>query len=179
VDIGAFESGGFDAILSNAAGCGATMKEYDDLLAHDPEYASRARDFVARVKDVTEYLAEVGLRSVRQPLAKRVTYQDPCHLAHGQRVRSAPRELLRAAGAELVKMSHPDYCCGSAGTYNVVERELATQILEAKMDEVAATGAPILATANVGCMLQLRAGIAQRRLPMDVKHVIELLDEAY
>ncbi|HUK87756.1 MAG TPA: heterodisulfide reductase-related iron-sulfur binding cluster [Terriglobales bacterium] len=175
----AFESGGFDAILSNAAGCGATMKEYDDLLAHDPEYSGRARAFVSKTKDVTEYLAAMGLRPVRQPLGKRVTYQDPCHLAHGQRVRSAPRELLKAAGAELVEMPHPDYCCGSAGTYNVVESALASQILEAKMDEVAATGAPILATANVGCMLQLRAGVAQRRLDMEVRHVIELLDEAY
>ena len=175
----AFETSHYDAIVSNAAGCGATMKEYADLLQHDPVYAERARAFVAKVKDVTEYLAEIGLRPVLHPLGKRVTYQDPCHLAHGQRVRSAPRALLRAAGAELVEMAHADYCCGSAGTYNLVQRELASQILEAKMDDVAATGAPILATANVGCMLQLRAGVAQRGLNMEVRHVIELLDEAY
>ena len=175
----AFKAGHYDAILSNAAGCGATMKEYADLLEHDPEYAERARAFVAKVKDVTEYLAEIGLRPALHPMGKRVTYQDPCHLAHGQRVRSAPRELLRAAGAELVEMAHADYCCGSAGTYNLVERELASEILEAKMDDVAATGAPILATANVGCMLQLRAGVARRGLDMEVRHVIELLNQAY
>jgi glycolate dehydrogenase iron-sulfur subunit len=175
----AFESAQFDAILTNAAGCGATMKEYADLLEHDPEYAGRAREFVSKTKDVTEYLAALGLRPVRHPLGMRVTYQDPCHLAHGQRVRSAPRELLRALGAELVEMPHADYCCGSAGTYNVVESQLASQILAAKMDDVASTGVSILATANVGCMLQLRAGVAQRKLNMEVKHVIELLNEAY
>jgi glycolate oxidase iron-sulfur subunit len=178
-NIRAFDADRYDAVLSNAAGCGATMKEYAGLLEHDPDYAERARAFVAKVKDVTEYLAGIGLRPVRHRLGKRVTYQDPCHLAHGQRVRSAPRELLRAAGAELVEMAHADYCCGSAGTYNVVEAELASEILEAKMDDVAATGAPILATANVGCMLQLRAGVAQRGLDMEVRHVIELLDQAY
>ena len=178
-NIRAFEDDRYDAILSNAAGCGATLKEYADLLADDPLYAERARAFVAKTKDVTEYLAQIGLRPVVHPLGKRVTYQDPCHLAHGQRVRSAPRELLRAAGAELVEMAHADYCCGSAGTYNVVERELASEILEAKMDDVAAAGAPILATANVGCMLQLRAGVARRGLSMEVKHVIEVLNEAY
>ncbi len=88
-------------------------------------------------------------------------------------------DMLRALGAELVEMPHADYCCGSAGTYNVVESELASQILEAKMDDVAAAGAAVLATANVGCMLQLRAGVARRRLNLEVKHVIELLDEAY
>jgi len=94
-------------------------------------------------------------------------------------VRSAPRELLRAAGAELVEMQHPDYCCGSAGVYNVTQPELATAILAAKMDDVAATGVPVLVTANTGCMLQLRAGVAPRGLRMAVKHVIEVLDAAY
>ncbi len=169
----------FDAIVTNAAGCGATLKEYAELLADDPAYAAKAQEFVARTKDVTEYLAAIGLRAPRFKLGKKVTYQDPCHLAHGQKIRSAPRELLQTAGAELVEMSHPDWCCGSAGTYNVVQPVLASQVLKVKMDEITETRAEVIATANVGCMLQLRAGVAQRKLPMEVKHVIELLDKIY
>ncbi len=174
-----FLEANFDAIVTNAAGCGATLKEYADLLADDTEYAAKAQRFVAKTKDVTEYLAATGLRPPRFKIGKKVTYQDPCHLAHGQKIRSAPRELLQAAGAELVEMRHPDWCCGSAGTYNVVQPELASQVLKVKMDEVTETSAEVIATANVGCMLQLRAGVAQRKLPMQVKHVIELLDKTY
>ena len=174
-----FLAGDFDAIVTNAAGCGATLKEYADLLAEDSAYAAKAREFVTKTKDVTEYLAAIGLRSPRFKLDKKITYQDPCHLAHGQKIRSAPRELLEAAGAELIEMRHPDWCCGSAGTYNVEQPELASQVLAVKMDDVAETRAEVIATANVGCMLQLRAGVAQRKLPMEVKHVIELLDKVY
>ena len=169
----------YDAIVTNAAGCGSTLKEYDELLAEDPAYAEKARRFAAKMKDVTEFLAEVGLRPPGKKLNARVTYQDPCHLAHGQKIRSAPRELLLAAGAELLEMPHSDHCCGSAGIYNVVENQLSMQILDAKMEDVAAVTAEVIATANVGCMLQLRAGVQRRGLKMDVKHVIELLDEAY
>jgi len=168
-----------DAIVTNAAGCGSAMKDYADLLADDVELSGEAKQFVGKVRDVTEYLAELGLRPPHEMLAVKATYQDPCHLAHAQRIRSAPRELLRAAGVELVEMQHPDYCCGSAGVYNVVEQELAGQILEMKMNDVAATGVNVLVTANTGCMLQLRAGSAQRGMNMRVKHVIEVLDEAY
>lgn len=169
----------FDAIVTNAAGCGSTLKEYDDLLAEDSDYAERAKRFAAKVKDVTEFLAELGLRPPAKKLAARVTYQDPCHLAHGQKIRSAPRELLRAAGAELVEMPHSDHCCGSAGIYNVIENQLSMQILDAKMEDVASVPAEVIATANVGCMLQLRVGVQRRGLKMDVKHVVELLDAAY
>jgi glycolate oxidase iron-sulfur subunit len=178
-NIRAFETVDADAILSNAAGCGALMKEYGELMDYHPRYANRARQFAAKVKDVLEYLAEIALRPPQRRIDARVTYQDPCHLAHAQKIRAAPRALLQAAGAELVEMPHADYCCGSAGTYNVVENELSMKILDAKMDDIAATGADILATANVGCMLQLRAGVAQRGLKMRVAHVIELLDECY
>lgn len=168
-----------DAIVTNAAGCGATLKEYGDLLGDDPEYRDRAREFGAKSKDVNEYLAKLGLRDPKRKLAVRVTYQDPCHLAHGQGVRSAPRELLKAACAQMVEMAHPDFCCGSAGTYNVVQNDLSMKILADKMDDVQTTSADVIATANVGCMLQLRAGVKQRGLKMRVAHVIELLDEAY
>jgi glycolate oxidase iron-sulfur subunit len=169
----------FDAVVTNAAGCGSTMKEYDDLLAADAQYAATAKYFAAKVRDVTEYLIALGPRSPKRKVEARITYQDPCHLAHGQKVRSAPRELLRMVGAELIEMTHPDYCCGSAGSYNVTQNDLSRKILEQKMNYVAATPVATVATANVGCMLQLRAGIEQRGLKMDVKHVMELLDECY
>ncbi len=168
-----------DAIVTNAAGCGATLKEYGDLLADDPRYRDRAHEFAAKSKDVNEYLAKIGLRAPKNKLNARVTYQDPCHLAHGQGVRSGPRQLLKSAGADLIEMAHSDFCCGSAGTYNVVQNELSMKILKDKMDDVQTTSADILATANVGCMLQLRAGVKERGLKMRVAHVIELLDEAY
>ena len=168
-----------EAVVTNAAGCGATLKEYGDLLADDPQYRERAHEFGAKSKDVNEYLAKLGVREPARKLKARVTYQDPCHLAHGQGVRSAPRELLKAAGARLVELAHSDFCCGSAGTYNVVQNELSMKILKDKMDDVQETAADVIATANVGCMLQLRAGVKQRGLQMRVAHVIELLDEAY
>ena len=177
-NIAAMMDGTQDAIVTNSAGCGAMMKEYHELLASNGD-GQRAHEFSTRVKDVNEFLAGVGLRPPKRPLKARVTYQDPCHLAHAQGVRSAPRELLKTIGAELVELAHPDYCCGSAGTYNVTQNELSMQILDQKMDEVAATGAEIIATANTGCMLQLRAGVKARMLKMRVAHVMELLDEAY
>lgn len=171
--------GEFDAIVNNAGGCGAALKEYGEWLEHDPEYAEKAKQFVAKVRDVNEFLAEIGLRPPVTPLRLRVTYQDSCHLAHGQKVRSAPRELLCSIGVEFVEMPRADSCCGSAGTYNVTENELSMKILDEKMRDIASTGAQVIASSNVGCMLQLRAGVQRAGLPMRVRHVIELLDEAY
>jgi glycolate dehydrogenase iron-sulfur subunit len=171
----------YDAIITNAAGCGSTLKEYHDLLEHDPEYAERAKQFVAKAKDITEYLAKIGLRDAPNKLKQKVAYQDACHLAHAQRVRSAPRELLKAIGCEVVELPHADQCCGSAGVYNVAQTELSMKVLEAKMDDVnsVADSAQILATANVGCLIQLRAGVAKRGMTLPVKHIVELLDEAF
>lgn len=168
-----------DAIITNAAGCGGTLKEYHDLLKDDPAYAEKARQFVAKMRDINEYLAEIGVMAPAMPLNRRVTYQDPCHLAHAQKIRSAPRQLLKTIGAELVEMQNSDLCCGSAGVYNVVQNSLSMKILDAKMNDVSSVDADIIATANVGCMLQLRAGVAQRGLNQRVAHVVELLDEAY
>jgi glycolate oxidase iron-sulfur subunit len=170
---------GYDAIVTNAAGCGATLKEYGELLAGDPKYAADAREFSGRVQDVNEYLAAIGLRPPPRPLGLRVTYQDACHLTHGQRIRSAPRELLAAIGVDLVEMPHADHCCGSAGTYNVTHNELSMKLLEEKMNEVAAIGPDVIATANLGCTLQFRAGVKARGLKTRVAHVVELLDEAF
>ncbi len=170
---------GVDAVISNAAGCGCMMKEYGELLEHDAEYLARAAEFAARVKDINEYLSEIGLRSPAKKIAARVTYQDPCHLAHGQKVRSAPRELMKAIGVGVVEMPRADDCCGSAGTYNIVQNELSMKILDEKMGNLASVQPEIIATANVGCMLQLRAGVKRAGIKADVVHVVELLDRAF
>ncbi len=169
----------FDAIVTNAAGCGSVMREYAALLEHDPEYAERARQFVAKVRDITEYLAQVGLVEPARKLKARVTYQDPCHLAHAQGVRSAPRQLLKFIGAEVVESPRPDSCCGSAGVYNVAQNEISMKVLDEKMGFIASIAPEIVATANVGCMLQLSVGAKRKALNTRVVHVVELLDEAY
>jgi glycolate dehydrogenase iron-sulfur subunit len=174
-----FLSGKYDAIITNASGCGSHMKEYDDLLEHDAEYVAQAKQFRDKTKDVTEYLAALGLRAPQRTFTGRVAYQDPCHLANAQRIRTQPRDLLKAIGCELVELPHSDQCCGSAGVYNVAQNELSMKILAAKMDDVQSVTADIIVTANVGCLLQLKAGMSQRGMKQPVKHVVELLDEAY
>ncbi|HEY6348472.1 MAG TPA: (Fe-S)-binding protein [Candidatus Angelobacter sp.] len=169
----------YDAIVTNAAGCGSLMKEYDDLLEQDPQFKARAHEFVAKVKDVTEYLAQVGLRPPRRKIMQSVIYQDACHLLHAQKIKSQPRELLKAIGCQLVEIPHADQCCGSAGVYNVVQNQLSMKILDAKMEDISSVSADMLATGNVGCMIQLRAGVDQRKMNLPVKHVIELLEEAF
>ena len=179
-NIDALVDGGYDAILTNAAGCGSTLKEYGELLEGDPEYAARAREFSRRMQDVTEFLASIELHRGMQPLPVTVTYQDSCHLAHGQRIRTAPRKLLEAVpGLTFREMPLSDLCCGSAGIYNVVRNEMSMRILETKMENVNRTGADVIATANPGCMLQLRAGVRLHGKGQRVVHVVELLDEAY
>ena len=178
-NIDAMLSPEFDAIVTNAAGCGSVMKEYADLLKDDPKYSERAMQFVAKVRDINEYLAQAGLLERKRKLTQRVTYADPCHLAHAQGVRKAPRELLKAIGVELVEMPRADTCCGSAGVYNVAQNELSMKILDEKMDYVASVSPEVLATANVGCMLQFAAGMKRKRLNTRVAHVVELLDDAY
>jgi glycolate oxidase iron-sulfur subunit len=179
-NIDAFLGQGFDAILTNAAGCGSTLKEYHELLEHDPNYAPRAREFSQAMKDVTEFLASIPLNTNLGPVPETVTYQDSCHLAHGQGVRSAPRELLRQVPRLTFReMPLADVCCGSAGIYNVVETKMSMDVLRSKMTSVNASGATRIATANPGCMLQLRAGVKRYGQGQNVAHVIEILDEAY
>ena len=178
-NINAMTGTGIDAVVSNAAGCGAMLKEYGELLEHDAEWSQKASSFAASVRDVNEYLFEVGLRDPARSISAKVTYQDPCHLAHGQKVRSAPRELLKAIGLDLIEMPRADDCCGSAGTYNIMQNELSMKILDEKMANVSSVSPDIIATANVGCMLQLRAGVQRANIKAEVLHVIELLDQAY
>jgi glycolate oxidase iron-sulfur subunit len=170
-----------DAIITNSAGCGSHMKDYADLLRHDSKFSESAVAFATATKDVTEYLAQLGLRTPRFPQVRVIAYQDPCHLANAQRVTAAPRTLLRAAGFQLAELPHPDQCCGSAGTYNVSEHDLSMQVLARKMDDIATVANDVneIATANTGCLLQIKAGLRQRKMRLPVRHVVEILNECY
>jgi glycolate oxidase iron-sulfur subunit len=177
-NIDAFLDAGVEAVIVNSAGCGSTMKEYDHLLAGDAAYRDRARQFVAITRDVLEFVAEHDLGQLGEVRAT-VTYQDSCHLVHGQKITAAPRRVMSAIpGIDLRELSAPDRCCGSAGLYNVVQRGMASRLLARKVDDVVATHAAVVATANPGCMMQIEAGLRQRRIDARVVHVIELLDEA-
>jgi glycolate oxidase iron-sulfur subunit len=179
-NIDTFLSGDYDVILNNAGGCGSALKEYPELLEHDPAYAGKARQFRARLKDVNEFLAEIELNPAMAPIEQVVTYQDSCHLAHGQKIRSAPRKLLREVpGLTLREMPFADQCCGSAGVYNIVQHEMAMALLDKKMQCANSTGATIIAASNTGCMLQLEAGVRLHGRGQRVLHVIQILDQAY
>ena len=173
-------AGDYDAILTNAAGCGSTLKEYHDLLEDDPAYKDKAHEFVSKMKDVTEFLASIDLNPDMKPVPYIVTYQDSCHLAHGQKVRTPPRMLLKSVpGLTFKEMPMSDLCCGSAGIYNVVQNDMAMALLEKKMRYVNSVNPDVIVTANPGCMLQLRAGAKLHGKGQPVKHVVEILDEAY
>ena len=180
-NIAAFEALGVDAIIVNAAGCGSTLKEYGHLLAADPAWAERAQAFAAKIKDVSEFLAGIELnRGDLKPLNLTVTYQEPCHLAHAQRIGTQPRALLRAIpGLRLTEMRESSLCCGSAGIYNVTEPEMAARLGNRKLDNAEATGADLIVTANPGCHLQLAGGLRKRGSTMRVQHIVEVLDRSY
>lgn len=175
----AFSADDFDAIVTNAAGCGSTLKEYGHLLtANDADHV-RAAAFASKVRDASEFLSELGLNAPMRRPPVRVTYQDSCHLAHGQKIREAPRALIRAVpGVELIEMQLADQCCGSAGVYNVTQTKASMELLALKMDCVRQTHAEVIVTSNPGCILQLRAGVAMHGTNQEVLHVIELLDRA-
>jgi glycolate oxidase iron-sulfur subunit len=173
--IAAYE--GFDHVIANVAGCGSAMKDYAHLLADDPEWAERATAFSAKVRDVHEVLAEHEPRAPRHPLDLRVAYHDACHLAHAQGVRRPPRDVLRSIpGLELVEPAEWEICCGSAGIYNVMQPEAAEKLGRRKADNLAATGADVIAAANPGCSMQIAAHLDGR--PMRVVHPVELLDRS-
>ncbi|HXM72226.1 MAG TPA: (Fe-S)-binding protein [Candidatus Dormibacteraeota bacterium] len=160
-------AGDFDALVVDSAGCGAHLKDfYPDL-----------KD---RVKDITEWLAEVGLPAPTKDVKMRVAYQDACHLAHAQRIRKQPRDLIRSVpGVELVEMRHPDICCGAAGLYSTLEPAMSNRILQEKLDDLATTRADIVVSANPGCHMQLEAGLRARGSNIRVQHITELLASAY
>jgi glycolate oxidase iron-sulfur subunit len=179
-NIDVFLTSGVDAVVVASAGCGSRMKDYGHLLRDDPEYSERAGQLSALVKDIHEFLVELPFVPPRGRLDQRVTYQDSCHLAQAQRITEAPRELLMSIpGVEYVELADSAQCCGSGGTYAISERESSLSLLDSKMDAVADTGAEVLATANPGCILQLRYGAQSREMPLRVRYVTDLLDEAY
>jgi glycolate oxidase iron-sulfur subunit len=179
-NIAAFEKSGADYYIINAAGCGSTLKEYGQLLHRDPRWADRAARFSSRVRDVLEFLDEIGISPDLGHVDADVTYQDACHLAHAQRITAAPRRLLsQIPGLQLIEMSESSLCCGSAGIYNVTQPDMARRLGDRKAANVIATNAQIVATANPGCALQMTAHLREKNSPIGVKHVIELLDESY
>jgi glycolate oxidase iron-sulfur subunit len=179
-NIAAFEAAGAEAVIVNAAGCGAAMKEYGRLLRHDARWAGRAERFAASVRDVLEFVATRDFAPGLGPVDADVTLQDACHLAHAQGIREAPRRLLRAIpGLRFHEMATPDRCCGSAGLYSAVQPAMSSAVLDAKLRDVAATGAGVVCTENPGCTLQLQTGVRRAGLRAEVRHVIELLDESY
>jgi glycolate dehydrogenase iron-sulfur subunit len=180
-NIDVFEALDLDAVIINAAGCGSTLKEYGHLFENDPAWHDRAVAFSEKVKDINEWLAEIGLDADGLgEVRARVTYQDPCHLVHGQGIRNQPRQLLKAIpGLDFVELKDSDVCCGSAGIYNLTHPELSQQILDWKMPEVAKTGARVLVAPNPGCAMQIAYGAHKHGIDLEVLHVVDLLDRAY
>jgi len=160
-------AGEFDALVVDSAGCGAHLKDFYPELK-------------GRVKDITEWLAEIGLPAPKKDVKLRVTYQDACHLAHAQRIKKQPRDLIRSLpGVELIEMRHPDICCGAAGLYSTLEPSMSNRILQQKMADLMSTHADVVVTANPGCQMQLGAGLRSSGSKMRVEHITELLASAY
>jgi glycolate oxidase iron-sulfur subunit len=179
-NIDAFLESGAERIIVNAAGCGAAMKEYAALLADDPLFADRAREFSSKVRDVSEYLVEQGINKPTKAVERRVAYDAPCHLIHAQRIAQAPIDLLgQIPGITLLPLRGSESCCGGAGIYNLQHPELSDPILRDKIESIRESGAEIVATANPGCIMQIGAGILMNELKVKVVHPIELLDAAY
>jgi len=168
-----------DAIVTDCAGCGAALKEYEELLEGAGEH-DRLETFRGKVRDITEFLAEQGLRTEGlQPISQSVTYHEPCHLCHAQGISEQPRELLKAIpGVEFREMNEANWCCGSAATFSLKFTEESQQILDRKLANVKETEADLLVTANPGCHLQLAWGLKQAEMPQKVVHVTELLGQA-
>ncbi|MBI2014453.1 MAG: hypothetical protein HYS77_02795, partial [Candidatus Rokubacteria bacterium] len=178
--IAAFEGARAEAVVVNTSGCGAHMKAYGHLLGGDPAWAARARRFAASVRDVAELLAQAPLRGPLAPVPMTVTYHDPCHVVHGQKIRDEPRRLLaQIPELTVVDLAESDWCCGSAGLYNLTEPEMAGRLLRRKVGHVLATGAEAVVTANPGCILQIQQGLAAQGAPVRVLHLVEILDKAY
>lgn len=169
-----------DAIVVNSAGCGSTLKEYGELLDGDPEYAGRAREFAAKVRDVCEWLDWLGLRPPSGRIEATATYHDACHLAHGQRIRNQPRRLLeQIPGLRLVDLDEADTCCGSAGIYNILEPHMARRLLARKIMNLQTSGASIVAAGNPGCLAWIQQGAREAGMELRICHPVELLDQAY
>jgi glycolate oxidase iron-sulfur subunit len=178
LNLDAFDTAGLDAIIVNAAGCGAMLKDYAHVLP--AELHEKAARFVAKVKDISEFLVALGPIAPRHALPLKVTYHDACHLCHGQQIRSQPRALLAMIPElELVPLEETEICCGAAGTYNLTQPEMSERLGRRKMDHIERTGAQVVATGNVGCILQIARKVKERGQAIEVVHPVDLLDRAY
>jgi glycolate oxidase iron-sulfur subunit len=178
--IEAFEAAGVEHVIVNTSGCGAHMKAYGTLLEGDPTWRGRAARFAASVRDVSEFLAAEPLRGPLGEVRRTVTYHDPCHVAHGQKIRAQPRALLaQIPGLRVVELPEADWCCGSAGTYNLTQPEMATRLQARKVAHILATRADAVVTANPGCIIQILQGLRAKGSPVAVLHLVELLDQSY
>jgi len=179
-NLDAFDLDRLDAVITNAAGCGSHLKNYAHLLRDDPAYAERAVRWSAKLQDVHEWLAEIGIQAPAGSIPQKVTYHEACHLCHGQKITRQPRQVLAAIpGLELVELPESTWCCGSAGIYNITQPEMSQKLLRRKMQNIAKTGAHIVASANPGCSVQLQAGARGSNPRLLIAHPISLLAEAY
>ncbi len=172
--------GQIDAIVVNVAGCGLMLKQYDELLDDDPEYAEQARRFAGKIRDVNEFLADLHIDPPPFPIHARATYHQACHLCHGQGIWDQPRELLNSIrGLELVDLNESDWCCGAAGSYSLTQPEMASRLARRKLRNIDETHSQIVAVANAGCILHLRQHAALTNRELAIVHPIDLLDRAY
>jgi glycolate oxidase iron-sulfur subunit len=179
-NIAAFEASAPAPIVVNSAGCGAMLKQYGHLLHDDPAWAARAEAVASRTRDLSEVLADRGVQGGTAPVPWRVAHDPPCHQLHAQRVVRPPELLLAAIpGMTRARLEDADQCCGSAGIYTLVEPEVAQVVLDAKLRQVMASGAQVVATGNPGCHMHLGAGMLQRQMPVRVVHPVELLDATW
>jgi glycolate oxidase iron-sulfur subunit len=177
--IATFEGAGAEIVVTNAAGCGAAMKEYGYLLRDEPEWRARAEAFSATVRDISEVVADVAWNGELKPVAASVTYHEACHLAHGQRIRSEPRAMLRQIPElRLVELAESDLCCGSAGTFNLLQPEMANRLLARKVDRIRQADTDFVAAGNIGCLLQIQLGLRQAGSRTRAIHPVELLDRS-
>jgi glycolate oxidase iron-sulfur subunit len=175
-----FERAEVDLVTVNAAGCGSVMKGYGELLRGDPRYAGRAEAFGRKVRDISEVLAAVPIDGRLGELPLKVTYHEPCHLVHGQRVRAEPRATIKAIpGVRFIELKESDMCCGSAGIYNLINPNESRQLLDRKLDRIAESGAEIVVSGNPGCLIQIGEGIRRRGMKVRIAHPVELLAWAY
>ena len=169
-----------DAIVTPCASCSSFLKDYIKLLTDDPEWAEKAKEFADKVKDISEFLVDIGLNTEMGELKRKITFHDPCHLAHHQKIKDQPRTILKSIpGIEFVEMNEADMCCGAAGSYAFKNYDLSQKVLERKMENVAKTGADTLVSSCPACIMQLACGAGQHQLPISALEIVDLLDEAY
>jgi glycolate oxidase iron-sulfur subunit len=177
-NIDVFSASGADYVIVNVSGCGAALKEYPELLRHD-EYLEKAEQFASRVRDISEFLCEIGFEPPAGRVEKKVTYHDACHLCHAQKIRTQPRDILQSIpGLELCEMADSTRCCGSAGIYNITHPEMAGALLDRKMADVP-EGVEAIVMGNPGCMMQIAVGVNRTQMDAEVLHTVQLLDLAY